>query len=225
MKKILVQFIIGAIVGFFGAYGILKFSDFNFAADVFVIFLLGLALILSLLSLVFYQHIKKLSKTEFTGDREDEVGELKYKKFTDYSICTNSGLIISILALSLSIIATSQSFFIISSIILLIVHYLMNHYMIRLTQYVYPERNIPNISDPDFPKSVLDLADDGEKFVILNGLYKSYNLLNITLIIAILLATVYSISSDNSSQLFSIITMSIVLLLVNGKYLLAVRNK
>lgn len=223
--KILAQFIISAVIGFFGAYGILKFSNVEFAADMFVIFLLGLAFILVLLSLMFNQQIKNFSKTEFTGDKEDELGELKYKKFTDYSICTNTGLILSILALSVSVIERSQILFIISSIILLLVHYIMNHYIIRLMQFVYPERTVPNISDPDFPKSVLDLADDGEKFIILDGLYKSHNILNVTLIIAILLATVYSISSDNSSQLFSIIAMSIVLLLVNGKYLLAVRNK
>jgi hypothetical protein len=49
-------------------------------------------------------------------------------------------------------------------------------------------------------------------------------LLNISLVIAIALSTVYSVTGEKS-QVFSIILMAVVLLVVNSKYLLAVRNK
>jgi len=96
--------------------------------------------------------------------------------------------------------------------------------MPHLMQLVYPERNmIPSTSKPD-AESVLNIADDGEKHVILDGLFKSQNLLNFGLIFAIALSVTYSIISDDT-QIFSIILMSAVLLAVNVKYQLVVRNK
>ncbi|MCQ6560951.1 hypothetical protein [Paenibacillus mendelii] len=59
---------------------------------------------------------------------------------------------------------------------------------------------------------------------MLNGLYKSYHLLSAAIIIGIAAATFYSLITDDS-QLFSIIVMCMILLVVNGRYLLTIRNK
>lgn len=217
------QFLIGGVAGFFGAFGILFVSDFHYAAHAFVISLYALTVILIILSIVQYKQIKTLNETKWTGEDEDEADELKYKRFANYSLLTNSSMVLSLLALSISAIIFHIGFIIIG-IILTITTYLFSNYMIRLMKYVYPERNIPDSSDPDFSMKLLEVSDDGEKFVILEGLYKSYQLLNSLLVLAIILATIYSIATDNS-QTFSIIAMSLVLLLVNGKYLLVVRKR
>ncbi|RLL46696.1 DUF3169 family protein [Oceanobacillus piezotolerans] len=222
--KFILQFFISGVAGFFSVYVLMSFSDVHFAGEVTVLGLIAISIILTALSIFRFQKIKLLNKQNFSGEEEDEVEDRKYKMFADYSLFANISFVLSILALSLSIIVTHNVILTIASLILLIITYFLIHYMTRLMQHVYPERNIPSKSDPDYAQSVLDLADDGEKHVILDGLYKSQGLLNLSLIIAISLATVYSVSGEES-QIFSIILMAIVLLVVNGKYLLVIRNK
>lgn len=215
---------ISGFVGFFVVYALMNFSEVKFAGEITVISLIAISVILITMSIIRFQKIKSLNKQTFSGNEEDEVEERKYKMFADYSLYANSSLVFSILALSLSILTTQRLIMAIASLCLLIITYFLIHYMGHLMQQVYPERNIPSTSDPDYAQKVLDAADDGEKHVILDGLYKSQSLLNIGLIVAITLSTVYSVIEENS-QTFSIILMAAVLLIVNGKYLLVIRNK
>ena len=83
---------------------------------------------------------------------------------------------------------------------------------------------MPKVSGKNYADKVLAISDEGERHVMLIGLYKSYYFVTFALVIAIILTTLYSVSSGNS-QLFSIIIMSIVLLLTHGRYGLAIRNK
>lgn len=222
--KLIMQFFISGFVGFFVVYALMNFSEVSFAGEITVISLIAISTILIAMSIFRFQKIKLLSTQNFSGDEEDEVEDRKYKMFADYSLYANSSFVLSILALSLSLITNQNLIMTISSILLLIITYFLIHYMEHLMQKVYPERNIPSTSDPDYAKSVLDIADDGEKHVILDGLYKSQSLLNISLIAAITLSTIYSVSREDS-QTFSIILMAVVLLVVNSKYLLVVRNR
>jgi len=215
---------IGGIIGFFVVYALLTFSENHFAGEITVISLIAITIALITMSIFRFQKIKSLHAENFSGDVEDEVEDRKYKMFADYSLYTNSSFVLSILALSLSLIITEYLIMTIASISLLIITLFLIYYMGRLMQHVYPERHIPSISDSNYSKTVLDSADDGEKHVILDGLYKSQSLLNISLITAIVLSTIYSVIKEDP-QTFSIILMAVVLILVNGKYLLVVRNK
>ncbi|GIN23312.1 DUF3169 family protein [Siminovitchia fordii] len=222
--KLILQFFISGVVGFFGMYALMNFSEVNFSGEITVISLIAISIILITMGIIQFQKIKFLNKQNFSGDEEDEVEERKYKMFANYSLYANSSFVLSILTLSLSLLTTQNLVMTIASIFLLIITYFLIHYMGYLMQQVYPERNIPSTSDPDYAKSLLDIADDGEKHVMLTGLYKSHSLLNISLIVAIILSTVYSFTGEDS-QIFSIILMAVVLLIVNSKYLLVVRNK
>lgn len=159
---------------------------------------------------------------DWMGEKEDQADEIKYKKFADYSLFTNTSIALGLLALSISIISLNVIFIIIGMIVI-IVTTLLSVYMMHLMKHVYPDRNIPNASDPDFAEKMLHISDDGEKHVILEGLYKSYQLFNGAIIFAIVLATTYSIFRE--SQLISIILMVLVMLIVNGRYVLVIRNK
>src|SRR5699024_3996374 len=122
-------------------------------------------------------------------------------------------------------VLTNQSLpLILIGIIMVMAGYWFSIFFIRLARTVYPERNLPKCSDPNYAENPLDAAEYGEKYVSLLGLYKSYNLLNVILIFAIIGSTGYSIATAKS-QMFSIVLMSIALLLVHGRYLLAIRNK
>lgn len=214
--------LIGAIIGFFGAYGILAFSDLSIASNAVIGFLMVASAVLVVLSLLRWKQIKNNFLQKVQGDEEDYVEELKYKRFADYSLFTNSGLVISLLTLSLSAIFSKGIYAIVLSAVLFIAHGILVSCMMHLTKYVYPQREFPSDSEM---KNLLDYMDGGEKYIALQGLYKSFNLLNIALILAIIFATVYSVGENNSPQTFSIIAMCIILFLVNARYLLVVRNK
>jgi hypothetical protein len=102
--------------------------------------------------------------------------------------------------------------------------YIFSMSILILLPVVYPDQNLPGFSEKNYAEKPLEVSDEGERHVMHIGLYKSYNVFTLALVIAILLATFYSISSG-TSQLFSIIVMVIVLLLGHGKYCLAIRNK
>ncbi|QDP41503.1 DUF3169 family protein [Radiobacillus deserti] len=223
MKRF-IQFIIGGIVGFIITYAFMNFSGVRFAGEIAVIGLTAVSIILLVWSIVRFQKIKSLNFQQFSGVEEDEVEERKYKLFADYSLFTNISFVFSLLALSLSLITTQNLMLTVVSLLLVIVSFLFIQYMIPMMKHVYPDRDFPNKSDSNDAQGILTMADDGEKHVILNGLYKAHSLLNGSLITAIILSTIYSMTKENA-QTFSIILMALVLLAVNSNYLFVVRNK
>ena len=224
--KIIIQLLIGAVVGFFGAYFMLSISSIDLLtyADGIVAGLLGIAFILLGWSFLLHMQIKKLGSKNLQGDEEDEIDLLKYKKFSDYSLFSQSSSIIALLALCVVLMTTKNMVLIVVGIIIAVISYLFQAYMVNLMRFVYPEREIPSISDTKYAKKLLESTDDGERYIMLNGLYKTYHLANSILIFAMVGATLYSVFTENS-QVFSVVLMAIVLLVLNGNYLFAVRNK
>lgn len=220
MKSIM-KFFFSGLVGFFVVYGLMNFSEINLSGEITVISLIAISIILMFVSMLRFLKIKSLNRQNLNGDEEDEIEDRKYKMFTDYSLCTNSSFFLFILALSLSFILTNHLILTIAPIIGLIITSYLIHRQMYLMQQVSQDREFPLDSGP---KSILDLADDGEKHVILDGLFKSQILLNFSLITAIALSTIYSVS-QGGSQTFSIILMALILLAVNSKYMFVVRNR
>ncbi|MCM3443466.1 MULTISPECIES: DUF3169 family protein [Bacillaceae] len=222
--KLIMQLIIGGFVGFSIVYALMNFSEVRFSGEITVISLIIFSLILIAMSIFRYKKIKSFNLQNFSGDKEDEIEDKKYKMFADYSLFANIGFVLSILALSLSFITTQSIILTVTSIFLIVITYFLIQYMMHLMKYVYPERKFPNTSEAKNAQNILNYADDGEKHVILDGLYKSHSLLNFSLIAAITLSTIYSLTREDP-QTFSIILMTMVLLVVNSKYLFVIRNK
>ncbi|SES17415.1 DUF3169 family protein [Psychrobacillus sp. OK032] len=224
--KTVIQLIFSGVVGFVVVTLMLNnFTvDFFEYADAIVFTLLFIIFILLVISFILYLQVKKLHHTEADGDEEDEVDLLIYKKFADYSFFVQSSIVLSVLVLCTTVITSQSIFFTIIAIVTMILSYLFTIYMTNLIRLIYPERKIPKVTDSKYDEKLLEISDEGEKHVMFIGFYKSYHLMNVALFIAIVLATLYSISTDHS-QLFSIIAMSIVLIIVNGKYCFTIRNK
>jgi len=225
MKQI-IYILLCAAAGFFTSILVLNnFSiDFTQYAQPIQIGLLVIIGVLLLLSLIKFKQIKNLSKKEVSGDEEDEVDILKYKRFTDFTLFANSSFVLSLLTVCISVITASEMVYIILGIIAVIVSYIISILTSYLLKWAYPDREMPKVSDKNYADKLLAISDEGERHVMLIGLYKSYYFVTFALVIAIILTTLYSVSSGNS-QLFSIIIMSIVLLLTHGIYGLAIRNK
>ena len=224
--KTVIQVFLCAVIGFVVATLILNnFSpDLMKYAEVIVITLIGIIFILLGVSFKLFREVKKLHNTEVAGDEEDEVDLLIYKKFADFSFLVQSSIVLSVLVLCTTVITLQSVVLTIISIATMILSYLFTILMANLIQLVYPERNIPKFSDSKYTEKLLEISDEGEKHVMLIGFYKSFNLMSVALLIGIVLSTFYSISTDQS-QLFSIIVMSLVLIIVNGKYCFSIRNK
>ncbi|WP_456278757.1 DUF3169 family protein [Bacillus sp. AK128] len=221
-----IRILLSAVGGFVVVTFLLNGFTFDFTVHgtTIVVGMLVLIFLLLVISLVIYRQIINLNRKEVYGDDEDEKDVLIYKKFTDYSFFGQASLTFSLLALCISGTVNTELTLTILAILGIFISYFLSMLSARLLQLVYPERNLPKLSEANYAERLLEASDEGERHVMLIGLYKSYNLLSISLVIAMLLSTVYSISSGQS-QLFSIMVMGAVLLLVHGKYCASIRNK
>ncbi|MGN1402280.1 MAG: DUF3169 family protein [Bacillus sp. (in: firmicutes)] len=224
--RVLLSLLGGGIVGFAAAYGILNFFALDFSGYTEPFMLLLLIAIAGMVGwgLMIRSQILKWGTTVYEGEKEDEMNQLVYTKLADFSLFINTAIVLSLLSLSITAVAGLPVPYAAISIILIAICYLLSANMGRLMKCLYPNRQIPEPGEPDFPTKLLAAADEGEKHIMLQGLYKSNNLLNLMMILAIITAIFYSVSTEQS-QLFSIVLMCFVLILVNGKYFLSIRNK
>lgn len=233
--KIVLKFLIGAIVGFAVSYGVLSGIDhfklnYNFDLNVgpyakgFAILLLVVIFGLCAFCLQYQNQIKLLSKQTFVGEEEDQIDELIYKKFSDFSYFATAGMTISLFVVCMVLIIDLPWTLLIAAITGFAVSFLLSSLNTTLMQQVYPDRELPSTSDKDYAQKLLNMSDEGERHIILHGLFKAFNSANVYLIGAILLALIYSIFTG-SNQIFSIALMTIIVLLINGKYFLSIRNK
>ncbi|WP_332648599.1 DUF3169 family protein [Lysinibacillus sp. 54212] len=233
--KIILKFLIGAIVGFAITYGVLLGTDhfksnfnlslnFDLYANSIALLLVVVVFGLCAFSLQYRNQIKLLSKQTFAGEEEDRVDELINNKFYDFSYFTTAGITISLFVVCMVLIMDLPNEILIAAIIGFASSFLISISNTSLMKQVYPDREMPSTSDPDYADKLLNMSDEGERHIILHGLFKAYNSANAYIFVAIILALFYSIATG-SNQIFSIALMTIILLIINGKYVLSIRNK
>lgn len=105
----------------------------------------------------------------------------------------------------------------VSSVIALII----GTYLIRFT---HPEFKLPNPQSPTYQQELFDSYDDGEKYLMLKGLYKLYFWIIILLALLGIALMFYSIFSGKS-QLISIIGIGCILLFVQIYYSMSLKPK
>lgn len=223
--NLLKQLAIGAIVGALFALFFLYFpySTLSFPMTTMIIVLYIIVAILWIGAWIVSRKINKLIRTEWTGDAEDEAEALLNRKFYDYSFCMNISAIIAILGFAMAII-DYHLLLIVIGFIATIISTTLGSYMIKLMKRAYPERNLPDTSEKNYSQKLLDVSDEGEKHIMLQGMYKAYNFANGGFLFAIMGITLYSVATEDS-QLFSIIIIAIILLITNVIYILSIRNK
>lgn len=232
MKKVfttIISLLLGGLAGFTITLAIMMGKnkiDEAWAQPVNILLYIVLAILLILLvtSLLLIKKLKKVNAQKFVGEQEDLMEEFKYKKFADLNITANTSLILSILAVAISILMSNNSILQIGFILLFIASSVISIFGINLVRNIYPERNLPSVTSKDYEKELMESMDDGEKYVTLQGLYRAHQLFNLFMLISIILAVAFSFFSEQS-QMFSIALMCLVMLAVNTSYLVVVRNK
>jgi len=219
------QFIIGGIIGFIAIsiFFLIPFTKISFPIETVTIILYVIVLISWLYNMIVANKIKKMTKVDLEGDAEDDVKAEIDKRFYDFSLSTNIGAVLAVLGLSLAVIEMYTTLVVIG-IIATIISSSMGAYMIRVMKQAYPERNLPDPGEKQYAKKLMDISDEGEKHLMLHGLYKVFTFANAALLVSIMIIAIYSVVSENS-QLFSMAVIAIILIIMNGMYFLSIRNK
>ena len=228
MKKIILMFLGGGIVGFISSYAIASNSLFTSwsldkIAMPLTIILLAITAFFILIIPVYYTQIKKKASLALTGDAEDERDTWMYNKFGDISLAASSAIIMALTASSIALISDQSMTLTIVALVILIISIPATIVPNSLMRIVYKDRELPNPNDKDYAKKLMAIADEGERHVMLEGFYKSFQLANILLPLGIILLMFYSeISGD--SQLFAIIIIGIIAVAMNARYFLKIRQ-
>lgn len=93
-----------------------------------------------------------------------------------------------------------------------------------LTRYANPEFVFPDPNSPDYHEEVFNRFDDGEKHLMLKGLYRLYKWIIMLLVLLGFGLMFYSILSGKS-QLISIIGIGCILLFVQTYFTLSLKPK
>ena len=225
--RMIIWTLIGAVVGFFGMYAALSIdfkAGFPPVAFEVNIVLVAITLLLFVLIAVSATQMKKKADLTLTGVDEDERDVWQYKRFSDLTLCNTVALIVSIVATGITIITDQPTWLLLTSGGTLVLSIMFSMRVPGLMKAVYPDRHLPSASEKNFAKKLLAASDEGERFVMLQGYYKTFNTMNLSLIIALMLFILYSVGTGDS-QLFSIFIVGLILIVTNAQYLLTIRNK
>ena len=226
--NLVLRMLVGGAIGFFLMYWVLSsplegiaFSEYSLWVNGFLlVVLIGLLL----LSFIRYRQIHRLLNQPLTGDAEDLADQQMYRWFSDGTLSLNLVLPLSLTVVSVNLVLDQQPSLVVTGFIVMVVGLIGSIRFQTLVQQMYPERNLPDISETDYALKLLAASDDGEKHVMLEGLYKTHSLVNMLLIVGIILLLFYSLSTS-SSQLFSIFVITSILMVSNAKYYLTIRNR
>ncbi|AIZ62088.1 DUF3169 family protein [Bacillus sp. FSL R5-0432] len=225
--KTVYKMLLGALLGFLGAYCLLAAEfemtliDIAFEATLVIS---GVTILLIIYCFSGISRMKKRVSLSVSGDEEDELEAKQYRTFTDSTLANTVSTILSIIAIGITIVTEQPLWLILVNAALFIVTIFSSYAAISVLTLVYPNRNLPSPSDKDYSKKLLAISDEGEKHVMLGGLFHTYQMMNILLTSAMFILIVYSLGA-NHSQLFSIMVIGIVLIILNANYVLKIRNR
>lgn len=230
MKKTLTlggKLLFGALIGFFGALAVLEAEiDFDFGVYAYPgnIVIIAAAAALIVFSLYCYFTIRKIAKQDLSGDAEDAAEGKMYRQYSDANLSATLALLFGLAAICLAVLTDQPVWTAVTGVVLTFSSFVISFLLPGLMHKMYPERNLPSISDKDYAKKLLESSDDGEKHVMLGGLYKTYMTMNSLLLGAIILLLLYSMVTG-TSQLFGIFVVVAILTVTNVQYLSSIRNK
>lgn len=227
MKRTVMQFIgaaiIGGLFGFFIVKSEFTLPIYEIATEMTVIFII-ISLLLATASFIKMTQLKKQSAKQLSGDEEDLREEYLYKLYSDASLASNISQIIGIVAICTGAITEQSIVLIASSIVVMLLAIAANFLVGTSIKHAYPHRDFPSLNDKHYAKKLLDMSDEGERHIMLQGFYSAFSMTNILLLLSLILLTLYSIATAES-QLFSILLIALILIIVNTQYMLKVRNR
>lgn len=227
MKKNIGKILASAAAGFILMYLLLDLRfDVNISLISFelTIIFLTISLLLIIFSILGYLKIKSEVKKDVKGNEEDERDARLYRLYGDVTLAANIAMYFSTLLLAIVALTDQHNVFVFISLAIILVSISLNYVYSELIKTIYPERNLPSVNDKQYAKKLLDSSDEGERHIMLQGMYRAFTSFNALLFFAVLLLIAYSVISG-VSQLFGIFIIILILVITNTQYMLTIRNK
>lgn len=212
-----------AAAGFIVAYTVMNHDGIFLGDNEWVPKVLLVLAILSTIIAV-YQFFNLRSKATVKGADEDAMEQYKYRKFIDLTLITQISTVLSFLALGMGTIIEMPVWFLATAIPTFIIAFIIQIVTPSITKLIYPERDLPDISDKHYADKLLALSDEGERHVMLHGLYKAYISTSSLLFISLVILAVYSVFTGNA-QILGMFLVASILLISSAQYGLAIRNR
>ena len=229
MKRILrmlMYLFFGAIAGLTLGIIATSTSDMNMDSTYYWIGLVTLAasIILAIVSVYLYRQLKTVAGDYTKYMDMDAYDIYRYNKYNDLQVVNTMAMMLSIIALAIFLILEFYfAWILVSAVTYLVVLYLTVVQTGMVTS-LYPDRNLPKPGDKKYAEKLLAASDEGERHIMLNGLYKTYNFLQTGLFLGIVILIIYSIITGEA-QIFSIILIAVILIISQLKFSMEIREK
>ena len=229
--KLLFGALVGAAFGYLvmyitlnsGAGSNISWSSLNLSYGLMIV-LMVISVALIIFNALSCVNIVKESKRQVSGDEEDELEELQNKRYGDGMLAANIAMYTSTGMLALVGITSQPIVFVFISLGLLLLSLSLMFITAELAKVVDPNREYPSVNDKQYAKKLMEMSDDGERHIMLHGLYRAFTSINILLFFAVLALIAYSVLSG-ISQLAGILIILFILIFTNAQYMLSIRKK
>lgn len=185
---------------------------------------LAAAVIITTFGISGFFQLRKRASSRNSNTDEDALDQYMYRKYADISLSIQTGLVLSILIMGVAIIQQTDPWIYLAAGVTMVAALLFLFLLPTLLPVMYPERDLPASTDSNFADKLLAASDEGERHVMLEGLYKTFNTMNATLFIGLILLMMYSISTGDN-QIFGMVIIAAILIISNVKYVLSIRDK
>ena len=230
IKRTILYMIIGGILG--GILGVTFIGETEFDivnyidlwTVIVIVFTFGLFLFA--LSIYFSYSLKRSLKARGYETDNDEYQVWLYNRYLYMMYCIEVSMSIDFFSLcTIAFTLNRYSFYLFWAIVLsLIIKVFIVIKFLEMMNLIYPERNLPSVKDPKFQDKLFQASDDGEKHVMLNGLFSSYKAFNTTLVFVMVILFLYDMNSGQS-QVVAIALITLTLIIGKTTYYLKIRDK
>lgn len=157
---------------------------------------------------------------------EDSYDKYRYNKHNEIQIYSTVSFVLSLVSLTIPMILIPD-FNIFLFIFSAAVYFISLGFLIKISGLVkklYPERQLPSTDSKNYADKLLAASDEGERHIMLNALYKTFTITQVSLFTAIIVLTAYSVLTGES-QIFSILVLGIIMIITNFKYFVEIKEK
>lgn len=244
MKKSILSLLFAAGIGFVvGLLVILLFMNETVREyvvgavlfeDYFVYIFVGVwavGLIVTVIGLMMGRRISMKNKEKV--DDPDLLDDWTQRNFYTAQEFSNTGLLLAIL--SAAVVVTGavltedvskvvMGIFLVMSVAIIFFAAFVSFYLAGMMHVLYPERDLPSIHDKNYQEKLFEVSDDGERFLILKGLYKSNQTTQMNLLLGVLLLIFVSAATE-TNQLLAIVVILFIFGMNYMKYSRTLKNE
>lgn len=229
--KFLLKMLLYAAIGFAAGYLTLELlygrnSEGLLETSYFWLSIVMIVLAAALLVYAFIRRRKliKLTKENNRKINDDDFDLYSYNTFNVVTVATAVPLVLSLMALAIQALAAENVWLVVLTIVLLFVSMFMSFQASALVNIIYPEKDLPEISDKKYSEKLFAASDEGEIFIMAKALYRSWTLTTTMLFFALIFMIFYSFVTSES-QIFSIVIIGLIMIINQLKYAYEIREK